>query len=61
MIADTFDPYLNYTRPSARTICAHSDEDPCENSGLTPFTPFGSVDAKPMPLFAEPQHAVTDA
>jgi hypothetical protein len=46
MIADTFDPYLNYTRPSSRTICAHSDEDPCENSGLTPFTPFGSVDAK---------------
>ena len=46
MIGDTFDPYLNYTRPSARTICAHSDEDPCENSGLTPFTPFGSVDAK---------------
>jgi hypothetical protein len=46
MIGDTFDPYLNCTRPSARTICAHSDEDPCENSGLTPFTPFGSVDAK---------------
>jgi hypothetical protein len=46
MIGDTFDPYLNYTRPSARTICAHSDEDPCENSGLTPFTPFGSIDAK---------------
>jgi len=46
MIGDTFDPYLNYTHPSARTICAHSDEDPCEDSGLTPFTPFGSVDAK---------------
>ena len=46
MIGDTFDPYLNYMRPSARTICAHSDEDPCENSDLTPFTPFGSVDAK---------------
>ena len=46
MLADTFDPYLNYTRPSSRTICAHSDEDPCENSGLTPFTPFGSIDAK---------------
>lgn len=46
MISDTFDPYLNYTHPSARTICAHSDEDPCEFSGLTPFTPFGSIDAK---------------
>lgn len=46
MIADTFDPYLNYTHPSSRTICAHSDEDRCELSGLTPFTPFGSIDAK---------------
>lgn len=46
MLGDTFDPYLNYTHPSARTICAHSDVDPCESSSLTPFTPFGSIDGK---------------
>ena len=46
MLADTFDTYLGYIHPSARTICAHSDVDPCHFSGLTPFTPFGSVDGK---------------
>ena len=46
MLADTFDTYLGYISPSARTICAHSDVDPCYDSGLTPFTPFGSVDGK---------------
>ncbi|HTQ21447.1 C45 family autoproteolytic acyltransferase/hydolase [Mycobacterium sp.] len=46
MMGDTFDTYLGYIHPSARTICAHSDVDPCHFSGLTPFTPFGSVDGK---------------
>ena len=46
MLADTFDTYLGYIHPSSRTICAHSDVDPCHFSGLTPFTPFGSVDGK---------------
>jgi Phospholipase B len=46
MLGDTFDTYLGYIHPSARTICAHSDVDPCFDSGLTPFTPFGSVDGK---------------
>jgi hypothetical protein len=46
MLGDTFDTYLGYVHPSSRTICAHSDVDPCFDSGLTPFTPFGSVDGK---------------
>jgi Phospholipase B len=46
MLGDTFDQYLGYVQPSARTICAHSDADPCQFSDLTPFTPFGSVDGK---------------
>jgi hypothetical protein len=46
MLGDTFDTYLGYIHPSSRTICAHSDVDPCFDSGLTPFTPFGSVDGK---------------
>lgn len=46
MIGDTFDPYLGYTNPSSRTICAQSDKDAAHFSGLTPFEPFGSIDAK---------------
>lgn len=47
MLGDTFDQYLGYVQPSARTICAHSDADPCQFGGaMKPFTPFGSVDGK---------------
>ena len=47
MLGDTFDQYLGYVHPSARTICSHSDSDPCQFGGaMKPFTPFGSVDGK---------------
>ena len=46
MLGDTFDPYLGYVHPSSRTICAHSDADPCQFGGPAPFSPFGSVDGK---------------
>ncbi|MCV7092010.1 C45 family autoproteolytic acyltransferase/hydolase [Mycobacterium interjectum] len=46
MLGDTFDPYLGYAQPSARTICAHYDADPCQFSNVTAFTPHGSVDGK---------------
>ncbi|OBB99277.1 peptidase C45 [Mycobacterium sp. 852002-40037_SCH5390672] len=46
MLADTFDPYLGDVHPSARTICAHSDADPCQFNAVIPFTPHGSVDGK---------------
>jgi hypothetical protein len=46
MIGDTFDAYLGYVQPSARTICAHADADPCQFGGPIPFNPFGSVDGK---------------
>lgn len=47
MLGDTFDVYLGHMQPSARTICAHADVDPCQfDSAQIPFTPFGSVDGK---------------
>lgn len=46
MLGDTFDPYLEYVNPSARTICAHYDVDPCQFNDVTAFTPHGSVDGK---------------
>lgn len=46
MLADTFDPYLGRDQPSARTICAHYDADPCQFNDVTAFSPHGSVDGK---------------
>ncbi len=46
MLGDTFDEYLGYVQPSARTICAHYDADPCQFNDVTPFAPHGSVDGK---------------
>ncbi len=47
MLGDTFDVYLDRVQPSARTICSHSDADPCQFGGaMKPFIPFGSVDGK---------------
>lgn len=46
MLADTFDAYLGYRNPSARTICSHYDADPCQFNDVIPFAPHGSVDAK---------------
>lgn len=52
MLADTFDPYLGYTNPSSRTICAHFDADPMHYASdphavwNIPFVPAGSVDSK---------------
>ncbi|MCV7394350.1 C45 family autoproteolytic acyltransferase/hydolase [Mycobacterium paraseoulense] len=46
MLGDTFDPYLDCVNPSARTICAHYDADPCQFNDVTAFSPHGSVDGK---------------
>ncbi|HEU5434476.1 MAG TPA: C45 family peptidase [Thermomicrobiales bacterium] len=52
MLADTYDPYLNYINPSSRTICSHYDVDPMQfvsdpNAVWNiPFYPAGSVDGK---------------
>jgi hypothetical protein len=52
MLADHFDVYTKKKKGSARTICAHYDEDPRKYMSspdaiwVDPFTPAGSIDSK---------------
>jgi hypothetical protein len=50
MLADHYDVYLGQeNHPCMRTICGHSDEDPCQFTGLSgaaPFSPKGAFDGK---------------
>jgi Phospholipase B len=50
LLADHYDVYLDQeNHPCMRTICGHSDEDPCQFTGLSgaaPFSPSGAFDGK---------------
>lgn len=50
MLADHYDVYLEEeNNPCMRTICGHSDLDPCQftgTSGALPYTPSGAFDGK---------------
>jgi len=45
--ADHFDTYLNKTKPSGRTLCAHGDLNFEADAGIDdPFPPIGTLDGK---------------